>query len=69
MRTLVILLFHLLTCEPYSAGGTFEVYFWKNHLTVSAILGEVMWVTAASVKWAESESLQQISDQKSTVYD
>lgn len=28
-----------------------------------------MWVTAASVKWAESESLQQISDQKSAVYD
>lgn len=41
----------------------------ENHLTVSAILGEVMWVTAASVKWAESESLQQISDQKSSVYD
>lgn len=28
----------------------------ENHLTASAILGEVMWVTAASVKWAERES-------------
>lgn len=36
--------------------GTFDRSIFENHLTTSAILGEVMWVTSAPVDWAESES-------------
>lgn len=41
---------------PSAANGTFDKSIFKNHLTTSAILGEVMWVTSAPVNWAESES-------------
>lgn len=41
---------------PSSASATFDRSIFENHLTTSAILGEVMWVTSAPVNWAESES-------------
>lgn len=41
---------------PSSASGTFDSSIFENHLTTSAILGKVMWVTSAPVNWAKSES-------------
>lgn len=41
---------------PSSANGTFDRSIFENHLTTSAILGEVMWVTSAPVNWAKRGS-------------
>lgn len=41
---------------PSSANHIFDRSIFENHMTTSAILGEVMRVTSAPVNWAKRET-------------